>query len=193
MNIRTTFLTTLGVGAMLATAIATAHGHQKHGKHEAYVALGQSKISAIEAINAAERSSGAQAENLELDMHRGHAVFEIDLFDDKMEYEIHIDAQSGDIISRQSEYDDSLPRPTKISLAQAIEIAEAETGAKTVDADREGRSSGIIYEIKLLAEDGTRHYVDVHSEDGRIIDSGFRQARSDKHGEGRSNDNAPKS
>lgn len=176
MKIGKTLITTFGLSALLASGGVLAHQHERHGGkhgHQGYsetdTALAQSAIAAQDAVARAEKDSGAHAHNLDLDMYRGRAVYEIELFDDKQEYEIRVDAVSGEIISRKSEYDDELPRIAAISLQQAIATAERELGGKVVDAEREGRSSGLVYEIKLVKEDGSRIHADISAEDGKVL------------------------
>lgn len=166
-------LIALGLAALIGSTPALAgHGHDHDYGHKGprkdVVALEQSKISAAQAIAIAEKDTGATADNLELELKRGNAVYEIDLHDDKQEYEIRVDAVSGEITARQSEYEDKLPRRGSITLTQAIETAEKETGAKTVEADLDGKRSGLVYEIELIGND-TRYDVDISADDGKVL------------------------
>ena len=176
MTTQKTFLATLGLAALLSSSLALAdHDHKGHkhgGPRQDVVALEQSKISAAHAIAIAEKDTGATADNLELELKRGNAVYEIDLHDDKQEYEIRVDAITGEITKRQSEYEDDLPRRGTITITQAIETAERETGAKVVEADLDGKRSGLVYEIELIGSDGSRHFADISADDGKILRSG---------------------
>ena len=176
MTTQKTFLTTLGLAALLSSSLALAdHDHKGHkhgGPRQDVVALEQSKISAAQAIAIAEKDTNATADNLDLELHRGSAVYEIDLHDDKQEYEIRVDAISGEITARTSAYEDKLPRRGTITLTQAIETAERETGAKVVEADLDGKRSGLVYEIELIGSDGSRHFADISADDGKILRSG---------------------
>ena len=106
---------------------------------------------------------------MDLELHRGSAVYEIDLHDDKQEYEIRVDAITGEITKRQSEYEDDLPRRGTITITQAIETAERETGAKVVEADLDGKRSGLVYEIELIGSDGNRYDMDISADDGKVL------------------------
>ena len=176
MTTQKTFLATLGLAALLSSSLAFAdHDHKGHkhgGPRQDVVALEQSKISAVQAIAIAEKDTKATADNLDLELHRGSAVYEIDLHDDKQEYEIRVDAITGEITKRQSEYEDDLPRRGTITITQAIETAERETGAKVVEADLDGKRSGLVYEIELIGSDGSRHFADISADDGKILRSG---------------------
>ena len=173
MTTQKTFLATLGLAALLSSSLAFAdHDHKGHkhgGPRQDVVALEQSKISAVQAIAIAEKDTNATADNLDLELHRGSAVYEIDLHDDKQEYEIRVDAITGEITKRQSEYEDDLPRRGTITITQAIETAERETGAKVVEADLDGKRSGLVYEIELIGSDGNRYDVDISADDGKVL------------------------
>ena len=101
MTTQKTFLAALGLAALLSSSLALAdHDHKGHkhgGPRQDVVALEQSKISAAQAIAIAEKDTNATADNLDLELHRGSAVYEIDLHDDKQEYEIRVDAITGEI------------------------------------------------------------------------------------------------
>ena len=176
MTTQKTFLAALGLAALLSSSLALAdHDHKGHkhgGPRQDVVALEQSKISAAQAIAIAEKDTKATADNLDLELRRGSAVYEIDLHDDKQEYEIRVDAITGEITKRQSEYEDDLPRRGTITITQAIETAERETGAKVVEADLDGKRSGLVYEIELIGSDGSRHFADISADDGKILRSG---------------------
>ena len=173
MTTQKTFLAALGLAALLSSSLALAdHDHKGHkhgGPRQDVVALEQSKISAAQAIAIAEKDTNATADNLDLELHRGSAVYEIDLHDDKQEYEIRVDAITGEITKRQSEYEDDLPRRGTITITQAIETAERETGAKVVEADLDGKRGGLVYEIELIGSDGNRYDVDISADDGKVL------------------------
>lgn len=171
-------LVPLGLALLLAGGAAAAKDHDgrerrgpgPHGPHHGvFQALQQSKISAAQAVAIAEKESGARADTLELELAQGRPVYDIDLRDDKQEYEYRIDAVSGDVIKRESEYEKNMPRYAPVKLEQVIETAERETSAKVVDAELEGRRKGLVYEIKLLAADGGRYFAEISAEDGKIL------------------------
>ena len=156
-----TFLTTLSLAVL--TSVTFAFADQRDEQQ----ALAQSKISAAEAVAIAEKASGARADNLELDMKNGRAVFDLDLRNGHEEYDIHIDAVSGDIIKNHHEHDDA--HNPGINMTQAIAAAEKAVSAKVVDIELERTVQGLIYQVELLGGNGERHYVDVDAADGKIL------------------------
>ena len=176
-----TFLASLGLAVLLASGLAAAKGDHDHDKRgprdggpraphrESFQALTQSKISAAQAVAIAEKASGARADSIGLEMKKGRPVYDIDLRDDQQEHEYRVDAVNGEILKQESEHEKNMPRYAAITLTQAIDTAEKEVGAKVVDAELEGRRSGLVYEVKLLAVDGGRYFAEVSADDGKIL------------------------
>ena len=161
----------LGLAALLGSGLALAdHDHKGHkhgGPRQDVVALEQSKISAAQAIAIAEKETNATADSLDLEMKRGAAVYDIELFDSAQEYEIRVDAVSGEIVGRKSEQKANLPAKSAISLTQAVETAEGQGKGKVVEADLDGRRDGsVVYEIEVINSDGSRYDTDGSAADG---------------------------
>ena len=143
-------LTAFGLAALCGSSLAFAgHGHG----HKGLAALEQSKISAAQAIATAEKDTGATADSIDLKLKRDAVIYEIELFDSAQEYEIRIDATSGEIFSRKSGQKANPPAKSAVSLSQAIETAEGQGKGKVVEADLEGRRDGsVVYETKATAK-----------------------------------------
>ena len=101
-------------------------------------------------------------------MKNGRAVFDLDLRNGHEEYDIHVDAVSGDIIKNHHEHDDDQAHNPGIDMTQAIAAAEKAVSAKVVDIELERTVQGLIYQVELLGGNGERHYVDVDAADGKI-------------------------
>ena len=166
-----------GLAALCGSSLAFAgHGHG----HKGLAALEQSKISAAQAIATAEKDTGATADSIDLKLKRDAVIYEIELFDSAQEYEIRIDATSGEIHSRKSGQKANPPAKSAVSLTQAIETAEGQGKGKVVEAELEGRRDGsVVYETKVIGSDGSRYDIDVSASDGKVLRS---EARPDKHG-----------
>lgn len=182
MTLKKTLILATLIASGSALAQSGHHGH-KHHRPDLTSALAQIKISAQDAIASAEKDSNARAYTLELDLRHGKATYDIELFDDKQEHDIRIDAATGDIIARSSEYEDKLPRSAKLSLSDAIANAEHELGGKVIDAELEGKSAAMSYDIKLIKEDGTRIRADINGEDGKILNKTEKTPRKNTTGD----------
>ena len=180
MTHKKTLLTALGLAALCGSSLAFAgHGHG----HKGLAALEQSKISAAQAIATAEKDTGATADSIDLKLKRDAVIYEIELFDSAQEYEIHIDATSGEILSRKSGQKANPPAKSAVSLTQAIETAEGQGKGKVVEAELEGRRDGsVVYETKVIGSDGSRYDIDVSASDGKVLRSEARPGKHGKHG-----------
>lgn len=181
MTTQKTLLAALGLAALFGSNLALAdHGPKHGGPRKEIIALEQSKISAAQAIAIAEKDTKATADSLDLEMKRNAAVYDIELFDSAQEYEIRVDAVSGEILARKSEQKANLPAKSAISLTQAVETAEGQGKGKVVEADLDGRRDGsVVYEIKVINSDGSRYDIDISAADGKVLRS---EAHPDKHG-----------
>lgn len=180
MTHKKTLLTALGLAALCGSSLAFAgHGHG----HKGLAALEQSKISAAQAIATAEKDTGATADSIDLKLKRDAVIYEIELFDSAQEYEIRIDATSGEILSRKSGQKANPPAKSAVSLSQAIETAEGQGKGKVVEAELEGRRDGsVVYETKVIGSDGSRYDIDVSASDGKVLRSEARPGKHGKHG-----------
>ena len=183
MTTQKTLLAALGLAALFGSNLALAdhnHGPKHGGPRKEIIALEQSKISAAQAIAIAEKETNATADSLDLEMKRGAAVYDIELVDSAQEYEIRVDAVSGEIVGRKSEQKANLPAKSAISLTQAVETAEGQGKGKVVEADLDGRRDGsVVYEIEVINSDGSRYDIDVSAADGTVLRS---EAHPDKRG-----------
>ena len=173
-------LTAFGLAALCGSSLAFAgHGHG----HKGLAALEQSKISASQAIANAEIDTGATSDTIDLKLKRYAVIYEIELFDSAQEYEIRIDATSGEILSRKSGQKANPPAKSAVSLSQAIETAEGQGKGKVVEAELEGRRDGsVVYETKVIGSDGSRYDIDVSASDGKVLRSEARPGKHGKHG-----------
>ena len=180
MTHKKTLLTALGLAALCGSSLAFAgHGHG----HKGLAALEQSKISAAQAIATAEKDTGATADSIDLKLKRDAVIYEIELFNSAQEYEIRIDATSGEILSRKSGQKANPPAKSAVSLTQAIETAEGQGKGKVVEAELEGRRDGsVVYETKVIGSDGSRYDIDVSASDGKVLRSEARPGKHGKHG-----------
>ncbi len=56
-----------------------------------------------------------------------------------------------------------------VSLAQAIQAAQTETGAKAISAEFENEDGAWVYTVELSAADGSETEVDVSAQTGAIL------------------------
>lgn len=81
---------------------------QPKSKAESAVKQGQSKskLTVEEAIAVARQHAAGTVKEVELDKDDGRLYYEIEMKDDKYEYELDIDAYTGDVIDFEKDLDD---------------------------------------------------------------------------------------
>ncbi|GGP13049.1 PepSY domain-containing protein [Oceanobacillus neutriphilus] len=115
-----------------------------------------------------EKFADARVSSIQLDEERGELVYDIDGFDDSMEYSAEIN-QSGEIIAEEQEQQDADDRYEELALDDYITAEEAlSTASKAPEADGitargwslEFENGSPIYEINF--EDMGSQEVDVY-------------------------------
>lgn len=110
----------------------------------------------------------------ELDYDNGRFVYEMDIKDDNVEYELEMDAETGEVIKLEEERDDDR-KYTAIKEANLITMEEAETIAleefqgiiKETELDRD--DNRWVYEIKVKQENLEAEF-EIDATTGKIIE-----------------------
>jgi len=105
----------------------------------------------------------------------GKGYFRIDFLDNQQIQIVDVDATSGEILGSESKAPKHLRVPAentelKVSLAQAIEIAENKTHAKVAEADFKGKADKSFYLIET-ANDGQTFVMAIDAQSGKTIDA----------------------
>lgn len=114
--------------------------------------------------------------DIELDANRNSPHYEVDVLHDGYEYDLKLDAVTGEVLNENREKengdDDSektLDSADLISSDEAVKAALAIAGGKVEDISLENEDGVATYEIEL--KDGkTEHEVAVNATDGSIIE-----------------------
>ncbi|QIZ76472.1 PepSY domain-containing protein [Ferrimonas lipolytica] len=72
----------------------------------------------------------------------------------------------------------------KISLLQAVSLAQSNTGATAFEVERESEMGQAFYEIELVGTEGQTIYTAIHSETGEVLLTKERRSRNKKHHKG---------
>lgn len=121
-------------------------------------------LSYDEAVKIALSKADGIVESVELENKRGKHYYEIEIDNVDAEYEIHIDAYTGEVLFFDEDKDDDRvidkgatqqPAQNKyISTKKAVEIAEKAVNGKVVEIDRDDDNGLVIYEIELKTSKG---------------------------------------
>jgi uncharacterized membrane protein YkoI len=123
---------------------------------------------------AVQEVSGVVQE-IELEKRSGKFVYEVDIEKDDVDYDLHIDAYSGEIyaIDRDDDNDDdyinSQNHKNIISQADAIAIAEKAVNGKVVEIEKDKDDGLIKYEVELKTDRGEAD-VEINAASGKVLD-----------------------
>lgn len=141
-------------------------------------ALGKAKITATQALSAAQAKIGADAKVKGIDFKHhyfGKDHFEVEMFANGQKQKVAVDAASGDILGVESKAPKTVKvSPTadiapQVSFAQAMDTAVAKTGGKVAEADLEYKRGVAFYKIETV-NNGVVYKVAVDANSGQIID-----------------------
>lgn len=141
-------------------------------------AFDKAKITAAQALSAAQAKIGADAKVKSIDFEHhylGKDHFEVEMFANGQKQKVAVDAASGDILGVESEAPKTVKvSPTadiapQVSFAQAMDTAVAKTGGKVVEADLEYKRGMAFYKIETV-NNGVVYKVAVDANSGQIID-----------------------
>ena len=120
-------------------------------------------------------------EEIELDNESGKAVYEVDIEKDDIDYDLHIDAYSGEIYSvdRDDDNDDdddddnfsnsNQNNKNIISQVDATAIAEKAVNGKVVEIKKDEDDGFIKYEVELSTDRGEAE-VEIDATTGKVLE-----------------------
>lgn len=120
-------------------------------------------ITAVEAEKVAQAKVNGIVESVELESEFDNKYYEVEIEKENIDYDIHVEAYTGKIISVKEERDDDRKEIVKetetsnqnlLSREKAIEIAEKAVNGKVIEMDRDEENGRIIYEFELATSTG---------------------------------------
>jgi uncharacterized membrane protein YkoI len=120
-------------------------------------------------------------EDIELEKESGKAVYEVDIEKDDRDYDVYMDAYSGEIYSvdRDDDHDDDDDRANRsngeqnqksiISQADAAAIAEKAVNGRMVEIEKDEDDGFIKYEVELKTDRGETE-VEIDASTGKVLD-----------------------
>ena len=175
MKTRTHTVTAIIAAFVLAatgsTSLAATGNGTSSEAGRAALSVAQAKISPAQAIAAAEAKAGGKATGIDLKHKNGATYYKVETRQGKQEHKLEIDAQSGQVLNSKTKTEKDAPPQAKISLQQAIAAAEAKVGGKAIEADLEHEKGSVVYDVEVLAANGTKHDVKVNADNGQVISS----------------------
>jgi uncharacterized membrane protein YkoI len=115
-------------------------------------------------------------EEIELENESGRLVYEVDIENDDVDYDLHIDAYSGEIYAIDRNDDDYVTPSNSgqnhkniISQADAIAITEKAVNGKVVEIEKDEDDGLIKYEVELKTDRGEAE-VEIDASSGKVLD-----------------------
>ena len=132
-------------------------------------AAAKAKISATKAVEIAEADAKGTANKLDTELHKdGKLVYEVEVRPEGKEIDLTIDADSGEVLLRKEEQNNSPTPAVKLSLKEAIAKAETD-GQKVLEIDLDHHNGQLVYEAKTF-KDKTVREIHLDSNSGALID-----------------------
>ena len=140
-----------------------------------------SKLSLADAITTAERETGGQVIEAELDEDDDMFFYKLEVLRDDDLVLVYINPASGVVVGTRepglvrgasrgsAQQSAEAVRGAKVSLSQALGIAEQRTGGRAVEIELEREGAGYIYEVTTI-QPGLEHDLEIDIQSGSILD-----------------------
>jgi uncharacterized membrane protein YkoI len=137
-----------------------------------FLSLDEVKKIALQEVNGV-------VEDIELEKESNKAIYEVDIEKDDIDYDLYIDAYSGEIYSVDRDDhndvdDDNLSNnkqnnKSTISQADATAIAEKAVNGKVIEIEKDEDDGLIKYEVELKTDRGEAE-VEIDASTGKVLD-----------------------
>ena len=143
----------------------------KANNTKTFLSLDEVKKIALQEVNGV-------VEEIELENESNKAVYEVDIEKDDIDYDLYIDAYSGEIYSvdrddhnNDDDIDDDNLSNNKntISQADATAIAEKAVNGKVIEIEKDEDDGLIKYEVELNTDRGEAE-VEIDASTGKVLD-----------------------
>ena len=169
---------TLSAALVLGGAIAVGASNNADGsKVDAQANNAKTFLALDEVKKIALQEVDGVVEEIELEKESNKAVYEVDIEKDDIDYDLYIDAYSGEIYSvdRDDHNDDDDINDTNlsnnkntISQADATAIAEKAVNGKVIEIEKDEDDGLIKYEVELKTDRGEAE-VEIDASTGKVL------------------------
>ena len=166
---------TLGAALVFGGALAVSATNNDDVSKTNKTKVEKTFLSTDEVEKIALQKVNGVVEEIELERESGKVVYEVDIEKDDIDYDLHIDAYSGEIYSIDRDDDnDNLSNGHQnskniISQADAIAIAEKAVNGKVVEIEKDEDDGLIKYEVELKTDRGEAD-VEIEASSGKVLE-----------------------
>jgi uncharacterized membrane protein YkoI len=155
---------TFACGALLAFAVPAFAGASKSDIQ----AFEQTKMSARDAVSAAEKASGGKAMDVSFTTDNKKPIYDVTVLKANATHHYIVDADAGmarekqgvkSKVSGEPQSERASAKIAKVSLSDAIGKAEASTGGKVIGAELEVRGSTADYDVEVVKGGASEMYM----------------------------------
>lgn len=184
-------LPAIAIATVAAGATNSAFADTGEDRGEIATAM-SAKVSAAQAITAAEQRAGGHAAKLDIEKDNGAYHYEVKTISKRKLTEMIVNPASGQVTGTDSEgffgrlFEDEDTDDFKgldfspTSLAAAVSKAESETGGKTIEARFDGDHGKKLFKIEV-AKGNTLHRVVIDADHGSVVN--IASDNDEEHGE----------
>lgn len=129
-------------------------------------------LSAIEAIEIAQKEFPGVVLELERDKNNGRTIYEVELASSSEKAELEVDAMNGEIISIQVKSDKEEYRKysgVALSMEEAIRIAQGKFQGTVIEVELDTNNGGFEYEVELV-QNGKEAEIVIDGNTGEILE-----------------------
>lgn len=134
---------------------------------------GTVNITMEEAVGIALKQHDGTVTEVGLEHEDGTVVYELDVITKDAKYKVDIDPDTGKIVNDRKGHDDPDDRAkaeeAKISMTDAINIAQKEVDGKVTEIDLDRENGQLIYDAEVKTSDGKEYDVEVDANTGDVI------------------------
>lgn len=165
---------TLGAALVFGGALAVSATNNDDVSKTNKTKVEKTFLSTDEVEKIALQKVNGVVEEIELERESGKVVYEVDIEKDDIDYDLHIDAYSGEIYSIDRDDDDNLSNGHQnskniISQADAIATAEKAVNGKVVEIEKDEDDGLIKYEVELKTDRGEAD-VEIEASSGKVLE-----------------------
>jgi len=166
----------LSAGLILGGALAVgATNKDKQDSTAQKVSDMKEMITIEEAKQIALGKADGVVEGIELDQHKGNHYYEVEIENERKDFDIYIDAYTGEVLSVEEDDDNDDDRDQVVSdqslitHQKAIEIAEKAVNGKVTEINLDEDDNQYHYELELKTNKGEAE-VELDAVTGKVLE-----------------------
>lgn len=161
----------IGIATLVGAVVIGAGVYQASADEEAIKA---NKDSIQQLI---QNEYGGEITELELEKESGKAFYEVEVYKDGMEYELIVDADTGEIVKEEQHLEDDFEKDDQkvvqsvdvLSVDEVKAIARKEFDGKVIEIDLDEDDNVLKYELELQNGNKEAEF-EIHAKTGEILE-----------------------